>query len=214
MSSTASSLKQSAKLWQGVWVAFYNGPGDGIDRAAALSVDGYGNVYVTGRSTGDSQTSDIATIKYSPDGEELWVIRHSGPAGLDDEGTGIALDPEGNVYVTGFSTTDTHRDYITIKYEQTLGLEESQSEFQAHVRVFPKPVTTSAMVKVAIPGPAECLVQVFSIDGRLVETVHRGVMPGGEHTLAWYPSGMASGLYFVRVRTDYEDRSYPVVVLR
>ena len=95
-----------------LWVSMYNGPGNGWDIAYALAVDGEGNVYVTGESLGIGTEEDYATIKYDPNGNELWVARYNGPGDKSDVATSIALDGSGNVYVTGGSGYD----YATIKY--------------------------------------------------------------------------------------------------
>ena len=42
----------------------YNGPGNYVDYASAIAVDGSDNVYVTGVSWGDGTYADYATIKY------------------------------------------------------------------------------------------------------------------------------------------------------
>jgi uncharacterized delta-60 repeat protein len=47
------------------WVLRYNGPANNDDFSNAVAVDGLGNVYITGYSTGLSSNYDIATIKYS-----------------------------------------------------------------------------------------------------------------------------------------------------
>jgi hypothetical protein len=73
------------------WVR-YGVPGNG---ACAIAVDGMENVYVTGLN---------GTIKYDPNGNQLWI-------GLWG-GCDIALDMSNNIYVTGESAGD----YITIKY--------------------------------------------------------------------------------------------------
>lgn len=100
------------------WVARYNGPGNSSDFAQALSVDGSGNVYVTG-----SSGSDYATIKYNSSGTEQWVARYPGDA------YSIAVDESGNVYVTGSSFgSGTFLDYATIKYNSS-GVEQWVSRY-------------------------------------------------------------------------------------
>jgi uncharacterized delta-60 repeat protein len=100
-----------------LWVRRYNGPGNGTDRAYAMAVDSQGNIYVTGGSEGSGTDSDFATIKYNSNGDELWVRRYNGPANSWDTAYGLAVDSQGNVYVTGESYGDgTSGDYATIKY--------------------------------------------------------------------------------------------------
>src|SRR6266498_1812184 len=102
---------------QELWVARYNGPGNGEDDAVAIAVDSSGNVYVTGQSLGlGTGLFDYATIKYDSAGQEQWVARYSLPA--SDLAVAIAVDGSGNVYVTGRSTgLGTFPDYATVKYD-------------------------------------------------------------------------------------------------
>lgn len=103
------------------WVTRYNGPGNGWDQATAIAVDGSGNVYVTGRSTGSGADEDYATIKYYPNGDTAWLRRYDGPSGnLGDAASAVAVDGYGNVYVTGLSVgSGTYEDYATIKYDSS-----------------------------------------------------------------------------------------------
>ena len=95
------------------WVARYNGPDNGPDRARALAVDASGNVYVTGYSG-----TDFATVKYDTSGTQQWVARYDGPDNGRDEATALALDASGNVYVAGGSEgSGTSWDYATVKYD-------------------------------------------------------------------------------------------------
>jgi len=99
------------------WVRRYNGTGNDWDEAGAVAADNFGNVYVTGRSTGSGTSYDYATIKYLPDGDTAWVRRYNGQGNGYDQATAIAVDNSGNVYVTGASTgSGTGLDFATIKY--------------------------------------------------------------------------------------------------
>ncbi|MBC8374570.1 MAG: T9SS type A sorting domain-containing protein [FCB group bacterium] len=99
------------------WTARYNGPGNGFDWPQALVVDLLGNVIVTGRSPGSSDDNDYATIKYSPDGNEVWVARYNGQGNDDDNATALTVDAQGNIFVTGYGYgLAGNEDYATIKY--------------------------------------------------------------------------------------------------
>ena len=100
-----------------LWTAIYDGPGGANDAAAAIATDDSGQVFVTGYSGGIGTNGDYATLKYSPTGQQEWVARYNGAANGDDEANSIALDSNGNVYVTGYASgIGSGHDYATIKY--------------------------------------------------------------------------------------------------
>ena len=74
---------------------------------------------VTGESANFSGNLDWATIKYSPDGKEQWVVREDGPAHGEDKATAIAVDGSGNLYVAGSQTkTNGLIELVLIKYSE------------------------------------------------------------------------------------------------
>jgi len=102
-----------------LWVARYNGPGNYHDNPIAIALDTYGNVYVTGNSYGDGTSSDYATIKYNLNGIEQWVARYNGSGNGNDVVSAMALDADGNIYISGNSDGgETGFDYVTIKYDE------------------------------------------------------------------------------------------------
>ena len=100
-----------------LWVRRYNGTGNDYDITSAITVDGSGNIIVTGFSAGNGSSEDYATVKYDPQGNSFWVNRYNGSSNNYDISTSVAADDQGNVYVTGYSYDDlTSEDYTTIKY--------------------------------------------------------------------------------------------------
>jgi hypothetical protein len=111
------SIPVFAQVVGTAWVRRYNGPGNNDDIATDITVDGSGNVYVTGQSHGSGTNYDYATIKYKPNGDTAWVRRYNGLDNGDDVAYAIAVDGSGNVCVTGFSEgSGTSKDFVTIKY--------------------------------------------------------------------------------------------------
>jgi len=99
------------------WVRSYNGTGNGSDSPAAMVVDAGGNIYITGQSLGPGTNNDYATIKYDASGALQWVRRYDGPsttvANDYDNAAALAVDSNGNVFITGNSSDD----FATVKYD-------------------------------------------------------------------------------------------------
>ncbi len=102
-----------------IWIARYPGLVDENDKAYALALDEAGNVYVTGAGSGHAD--DYTTIKYNSDGVQQWMAQYTSPGNYYDKPNAIAVDSEGNVYVTGYSNTRSfyNHDYTTIKYNSS-----------------------------------------------------------------------------------------------
>lgn len=81
-----------------------------IDTGRGVSIDGSGNVYVTGETFGnlDGNTkagyTDIFLTKYDTDGNKLWT-KQQGTTSFD-YGYGVSVDGNDNVYITGYSKGD------------------------------------------------------------------------------------------------------------
>ncbi len=104
-----------------LWTNRFNGTANGDDQPVALAVDPSGNVLIAGHSVGTGTGYDYVTMKLSSSGAGIWTNRFNGIVGdanaSTDTPNGMALDPEGNVYVTGSSfRKDTGYDWVTIKY--------------------------------------------------------------------------------------------------
>ena len=102
------------------WSQQSAGAGNWEDGFNAVTVDDVGNIYVTGYSDEGATNKDYVTIKYLADGSLAWKSHYSGLGSDDDDAAAdIAIDPSGNVFVTGSSAgySSTYwTDFATIKY--------------------------------------------------------------------------------------------------
>ena len=101
-----------------LWTNRYNGPVvTGYDYANAIATDRSGNVFVAGYSQGNGSSDDYATLAYSASGTPLWTNRYNGPASSTDQAQALAVDDNGNVFVTGWSMgIGSSVDFATVAY--------------------------------------------------------------------------------------------------
>ncbi|MBI4368745.1 MAG: SBBP repeat-containing protein, partial [Elusimicrobia bacterium] len=81
-----------------------NGSGNLTDIGYAVALDTASNIYVTGQINETSGGYNIWVAKFNPSLALQANVSVNGSGNSSDQGNGIALDPGGNVYVTGFVT--------------------------------------------------------------------------------------------------------------
>ena len=104
-----------------LWVVQrYTGAGTGSDSVQELILGPDGSAYVTGWSQRTGVLRDIMTIRYSSSGTELWRAKYNGLGDGDNVAFELALDPSGDLYVTGGSSEGTgSEEFVTIKYSNS-----------------------------------------------------------------------------------------------
>jgi len=106
-----------------IWRNYYDGTGIfDYDRGMDIVVDANRNTYVTGESIEFLNYYDYATVKYDSAGAIAWSARYDGTGYYiyPDRARAIALGPNGDVHVAGYSW-DREYDYATVKYDSATG---------------------------------------------------------------------------------------------
>ena len=80
--------------------------------AVRSAVDISGNIFVTGRAWQYTATYDFVTVKYAPDGTQLWMDTFDQNGGFHTP-TSMELDRTGNIFITGGGQSG---GLITVKY--------------------------------------------------------------------------------------------------
>jgi photosystem II stability/assembly factor-like uncharacterized protein len=82
-------------------------------------------------------------------------------------------------------------------------------------RIYPNPFNASARVEINLPESATVTVDLLSIDGRLVRTLHTGASPAGLLPVSVNGSGLSSGIYLLRVRVpNHLDETRRIALIR
>ena len=95
---------------QQAWMTHYNnGITNGTNQAAKMVLDSSGNIYVTGFSQNTNTNLGYVTIKYAPNGTQLWATRYDSTNSPAAAPAAMSLDTSNDVIVTGSA--------LTIKYD-------------------------------------------------------------------------------------------------
>jgi uncharacterized delta-60 repeat protein len=200
------------------WVQRYNGPGNSLDKAYALAVDGQCNVYVTGGSRGSTYIEDYATIKYNSAGDTIWVRRYNGPGNSTDNASAIAVDNAGNVYVTGSSfTSGVYSDYATIKYVQIGAVAEEHSTPDASrfkLNAEPNPFCSHTAIRYSLSVESKVSLNLYDISGRLVKTLVDEHKNPGNYQVTLSTKNLSAGIYFLSLETEEKRIIERVIVIK
>jgi len=161
-------------------------------------------VYQSSKSLKHSSNGDIAyhiTLRHADDftltlTEDAFAARFNTVHTLTEM---IIINPESDILFTTddeFSITEikaaSGNSYVNV---DIINLPESFSLSQA----YPNPFNPVTSFQYALPSEVNLSIQVYDIQGRLIETLHEGLKSAGFHQLSWNADNQSSGLYIIRV---------------
>lgn len=82
--------------------------------------------------------------------------------------------------------------------------------------LIPNPARDAFRIELALPKTEDLLIELTSMEGRIVQVLHNGTLPAGKQTLEFNlkPTGLPDGLYLVLLRTESGAQGYQRLVVR
>ena len=187
-----------------LWERFYNGTyGDG-DYSNGIAVDENGNAYITGVAFDLNFDFNYMTIKYDTDGTQKWKISYDGGfTHRSDYATGIILDTEGNVVVTGISSRGSNFDDITtIKYSQSTGISQISSQIPQAFSLsqnYPNPFNPVTNLEFEIPKAGFVSLKIYDMLGKEISSLVNSNLNPGRYKYDFDAGSLTSGIYFYKL---------------
>ncbi len=90
----------------------------------------------------------------------------------------------------------------------------TEPESAMHLRLYPNPATDRLFLSVDMPEGVHAVVELFTMEGRLVHRLFEGDFPAGEQTMEWSLPTLPAGVYGCRFTTQGGVLSRPLVIQR
>jgi hypothetical protein len=87
------------------------------------------------------------------------------------------------------------------------------------VSAYPNPLNPSTAIQVELPERAHVIARIYDCAGRLINEMHRGVLPQGISTIPWNGTDergrrVASGVYFLKIQCGGYSKAIKLVVVK
>jgi len=107
---------------------------------------------------------------------------------------------------------------LTAAYSALSAADEATNvpkEFALHP-AYPNPFNPSTTIAFDVPGQSRHAVslQIFNINGQLVETLVNEVFPAGSHRMQWNPVNLSSGLYIVQLKAGEKTFNQKITFIK
>lgn len=79
---------------------------------------------------------------------------------------------------------------------------------------YPNPFSDVTTVRFTLETATSVIVDIFDAYGRVVATLASKRYPAGTHALTWRAEGLATGVYFYRLRTPQQRLVRSMVIVK
>lgn len=130
--------------------------------------------------------------------------------------------------VTGLSLIDGQTYYFSVKAENGAGLQSAvytsngqtvqlalgvnEQNAENNISVYPNPLTSNSTIRYQLAESAEVTISLLDVLGKEIILYQNANVAAGKHEIAFSSSALASGIYFIKMRTDKEIKTLKVIV--
>jgi len=100
----------------------------------------------------------------------------------------------------------------TACFENTPTLVEVPRDFA--VNAYPNPFNPTTIINFSLTEAGQVSLQVFDVNGHLVNTLVDGFLPVGDHRVTFDASNLASGMYLARIQTAAGVKSVRLLLMK
>ena len=137
------------------------------------------------------------------------IISFEGNVSSTEEGNPIHLNiiPDGHpnrsriLSFSGFTTPLTK-------------IEKIQPESFRIGKPYPNPFNPSTRIEFSLDHEQDISLEVFGINGKLIETLIETRSFVGKHAINWNPKNIAAGIYFIRMTVEDQFKTEKVILLK
>ena len=69
-------------------------------------------------------------------------------------------------------------------------------------------------IKYDLPLESKVILEVYNINGKLINTLYSGIKSAGNHSLEWNAEGSPSGVYFVKLNADQFTQTQKLMLVK
>ena len=82
------------------------------------------------------------------------------------------------------------------------------------VSVYPNPFNPISNIEFSLSQESDVYINIFNINGQLVENNFYSKMCEGAHLYSWDASNMSSGIYFAQIKTNYGSLTHKLTLVK
>jgi hypothetical protein len=161
---------------------------------------------------------DVFARRYNQSDESFQdVFQVNNPAYIGNR-PAVAPSPDGGFWITWDQDGDV---YARILEATPVGIEEASDPVPKLdvTQNYPNPFGKSTSFGYHLTEPADIMVRIYDVRGRLVTTIREGYRPRGAHTSTWNGvdargNRVSSGTYFYELRVGDTVQAKKMLVLR
>ena len=211
----------------GNWLWVTQAGGSESDGGKAITIDDNGNSYVTGcfnetaifgsySLVNSGGVINIFVAKMDSNGIWLWATQAGGSSyGC---GFGIAIDDNGNCYVTGYFagittfgsyslTSSGSNDIFAAKLGNNTSVENEIISTEIRLSNYPNPFNPTTTISFSIQNDSKVELMIYNIKGQKIRSLLSDQITVGEHSIVWNGEDasekkVGSGIYLYKLNMN------------